>query len=54
MDLKQFMLALSARRKAFFVAFLATVVTAIAVALMTMAAGHVAYRQRSFALGVAQ
>jgi polysaccharide biosynthesis transport protein len=34
MDLKQFMLALSARRKAFFVAFLATIVTAIAVALI--------------------
>ncbi len=34
MDLKQFMLALGARRKAFFVALIATIVTAIAVALI--------------------
>ena len=34
MDLKQFILALGARRKAFFVALVATIVTAIAVALI--------------------
>jgi polysaccharide biosynthesis transport protein len=34
MDLKQFMLALSARRKAFLVAFFATIFTAVAVALI--------------------
>ena len=34
MDLKQYILALSARRKAFFVALIATIVTAIAVALI--------------------
>jgi len=34
MDIKQFMLALSARRKAFLMAFAATIVTAIAVALI--------------------
>ena len=34
MDLNQFILALRARRKAFFIAFAATVFTAIAVALI--------------------
>ena len=34
MDLKQYILALGARRKAFFVALIATIVTAIAVALI--------------------